>query len=141
MQLDILDRVRSGLGITSELSLERISENYRKGMQLLADDRGLCEKLVARYLLNDLVREVFPWTQASAMAHYRRLLTRYGILRLMLAGIAAEEGRALGEASIVRTVHVFCRIYQHNMAFSKRAESLLARSEWTQLEQLYALLN
>lgn len=141
VQLDILDRVRSGLGITSELSLERISENYRKGMQLLADDHGLCEKLVARYLLNDLVREVFPWTQASAMAHYRRLLTRYGILRLMLAGIAAEEGRALGEAPIVRTVHVFCRIYQHNMAFSKRAESLLAQSEWTQLEQLYALLN
>ena len=67
-----------------------------------------------------------------------------GALPAGLLSVVAQSGqtqRALGEASIVRTVHVFCRIYQHNMAFSKRAESLLARSEWTQLEQLYALLN
>lgn len=140
-QRDVLDRVRAGLGITGDLSLLTISDNYVRGSQILADDGGACEKIVSRHLLNDLIRETFPWTQASAMEHYRRLLTRYGILRLMLAGIAAHQESALDETTIVRTIQVFCRIYQHNMAFAKQAEGLLVKSEWTQLERLYALLN
>jgi len=140
-QRDVLDRVRSGLEITGDLSLVKISDNYVRGTQFLAEDGGLCERLVSRYLLNDLIRETFPWTQTSAMAHYRRLLTRYGILRLMLAGMAAGQGSALDETAIVRTIQVFCRIYQHNMAFAKQAEGLLVKSEWTQLDRLYALLN
>lgn len=140
-QRDVLDRVRSGLEITGDLSLMKISDNYVRGSQLLAEDGGISEKIVSKYLLNDLIRETFPWTQTSAMAHYRRLLTRYGILRLMLAGIAAGQESALDETAIVRTIQVFCRIYQHNMAFAKQAEGLLVKSEWTQLERLYALLN
>jgi lysine-N-methylase len=87
------------------------------------------EKLSSRYLLNDLIREIFPWTCATAMEQYRRLLTRYGILRLMLAGVAAEQDKALDEATIVQTIQVFCRIYQHNALFTRRAESLLVQSE------------
>jgi hypothetical protein len=97
--------------------------------------------MMSHYLLNDLVRETFPWTQTTAMGHYRRLLTRYGILRLMLAGIAANRGAAPDEASIVRTTHIFCRLYQHNHAFTAHAESLMTQSDWTRLDQLYALLN
>ncbi len=140
-QRDVLNRVRSGLGITADLPLAEISNNYVRGSKLLADDGGASEKLASKYLLNDLIRETFPWTRASAMEHYRRLLTRYGILRLMLAGVAAEQDKALDEATIVQTIQVFCRIYQHNALFSKRAESLLIQSEWTQLDRLYALLN
>lgn len=140
-QRDVLDRVRSGLGITAELPLTEISENYVRGSKLLAEDGGASEKLTSRYLLNDLIRETFPWTRASAMEHYRRLLTRYGILRLMLAGVAAEQDKVLDEAAIVQTIQVFCRIYQHNAVFAKRAENLLVQSEWTQLDRLYALLN
>lgn len=140
-QKDVLDRVRSGLGLTADLSLLTISENYVRGSQLLAEDGGMCERLATRYLLNDLIRETFPWGQTSAMEHYRGLLTRYGILRLMLAGMAAEQGSTLDETTAIRTIQVFCRIYQHNMAFSNKAESLLVQSEWTQLDRLYALLN
>jgi lysine-N-methylase len=140
-QRDMLDRVRSGLGITADLPLAEISDNYLRGKKFLAEDGGISEKLASKYLLNDLIREAFPWTRASAMEHYRRLLTRYGILRLMLAGVAAEQNKALDEATIVQTIQVFCRIYQHNALFTKRAESLLVQSEWTQLDRLYALLN
>lgn len=140
-QKEILDRVRSGLGITADLSLLTISDNYVRGSRLLAEDGGASEKLTTKYLLNDLIRETFPWGQTSAMEHYRRLLTRYGILRLMLSGMAAGQDSALDEATIIRTIQVFCRIYQHNMAFSNRAEGLLVQSEWTQLDRLYALLN
>jgi len=141
IQRVVLDRVRAGLGITAELPLATISENYIRGTKLLAEDGGAWEQMASKYLLNDLIRETFPWTRGTAMEHYRRLLTRFGILRLMLAGVAADQGRALDTETTVQTIQVFCRIYQHNALFTKRAESLLAQSEWTQLDRLYALLN
>lgn len=124
-QRAVLDKVRAGLGMTADLPLIEISDNYIRGSKLLAGDGGISEKLASKYLLNDLVRETFPWARSSAMEHYRRLLTRYGILRLMLAGVAAEQNKALDEATIVQIIQVFCRIYQHNALFTKRAESLL----------------
>ena len=140
-QRDVLDRVRAGLGITPDLDLAAISDNYVRGSRLLAGDGGTCEKLTSRYLLNDIIRETFPWTRTSAMKHYRRLVTRFGILRLMLAGVASAQDSALDVPTLVQTIQVFCRTYQHNALFSDRAENLLAQSEWTQLDRLYALLN
>lgn len=140
-QREILEQVRTGLEIDTNLDWAKIPANYARGSQLLQDDGGVYERLMSHYLLNDLVRESFPWTQTTAMEHYRRLLTRYGILRLMLSGVAAEQGTALNEAKMVHTIQVFCRIYQHNAVFAKQAEGLLAKSDWTQLERLYALLN
>jgi lysine-N-methylase len=140
-QTEVLKQVQAGLGITLEIDLVRISENYARGIQLLQTKSDLYDRLMSHYLLNDLVRETFPWTQATAMEHYRRLLTRYGILRLMLAGIAANAGEAPDESSIVRTTQVFCRIYQHNQSFAAHAEKLMTDSDWTRLDQLYALLN
>ena len=86
--------------------------------------------MMAHYLLNDLIRETFPWTQPTAMEHYRRLLTRYGILRLLLSGVAAGQNVAPNESKMAETIQVFCRIYQHNNDFAKQAESLLAESDW-----------
>ena len=140
-QREVLERVRAGLGITPELALTTIADNYSHGRQLLKSDGGMSEKLLSRYLLNDLMKETFPWTQPSAMEHYRRLLTRYGVLKMMLAGVAADVNMAPTEADIVKTIQVFCRLYQHNTAFAKQAESLLVKSEWTQLDRLYALVH
>ncbi len=140
-QREILEQVRTGLEIDRNLDLTKISDSYGRGIQLLQQDGGLYEGMMAHYLLNDLVRETFPWTQTTTMEHYRRLLTRYGILRLMLSGVAAAQGTALNEAKMVQTIQVFCRTYQHNSAFAKQAEDLLAQSDWAQLDRLYALLN
>jgi len=140
-QTEVLEEVRAGLGISSDMDWPKISENYARGVKLLQDDGGIYDRLMSHYLLNDLVRETFPWTQATAMTHYRRLLTRYGILRLMLAGVAAARDEAPDEATIVHTTYIFCRLYQHNMTFASQAEALMEQSDWTRLEQLYALLN
>ena len=140
-QTEVLKQVQTGLGITPDIDWEKISENYARGTQMLREDSGIYDRLMSHYLLNDLVRETFPWTQASAMEHYRRLLTRYGILRLMLAGVAAAQGQAPDEATLVHTTYIFCRMYQHNLVFVSQAESLMAQSDWTTLDRLYALLN
>jgi lysine-N-methylase len=136
-----LEAIRSGLGIDTNLDWEKISANYRYGNTLLMETGEMHAQLMGRYLLNDLVKEIFPWGRKSAMEHYRRLLTRYGILRLMLAGRAAGKGTALSAADMVETTQIFCRFYQHNMVFATKAENLLTSSNWTRLDHLYALLN
>ncbi len=140
-QLEILGQVRAGLGIDQELDSVRIFDNYGRGTKLLQKDGSRYEGVMSQYLHNDLVRETFPWTQPTAMEHYRRLLTRYGILRLMLSGVAAGQNVAPNKSKMVETIQVFRRIYQHNNDFAKQAGSLLAESDWAQLERLYLLLS
>jgi len=140
-QLDVLERVRTGLGIGSDMDWAKVTENYARGSQLLQATDSAYTRLVSHYLLNDVIRETFPWSQETALKHYRRLITRYGILRLMLSGMAAAQDRAPDEADMVRAIYVFCRLYQHNIRFATQAENLLAQSNWTELDRLYALLN
>ncbi len=141
IETEVLKKVQIGLGITSNIDWAKISENYARGTHLLRADGGVYDEFMSHYLLNDLVREISPWTQVTAMDHYRRLLARYGILRLMLAGIAAADGHTPDQDSIVQATYIFCRLYQHNLAFASQAEKLLEKSGWTSLDQLYALLN
>jgi antitoxin component of RelBE/YafQ-DinJ toxin-antitoxin module len=67
-------------------------------------------------------------------------LTRYGVLRLMLAAVANAKSAPLDMDTIVQVIQVFSRQYQHNKTFSTRAEDLLNSANWTQLDRLYALL-
>lgn len=140
-QSKILEQVRSGLGIRSDIDFSEVSENYARGIKLLNEGKETYDRLMAHYLLNDLIRETFPWKQSTAMKHYQRLLTRYGILRLMLAGVAANVNTVLDEAIIVQTISVFCRLYQHDSSLASNADELLSQSDWTRLDRLYSLLN
>ncbi|MBK7006560.1 MAG: hypothetical protein IPH37_16775 [Burkholderiales bacterium] len=63
------------------------------------------KKIASRYLVNDLVREVFR-TQASAMAHTGAFDTIWN-LAPNVGWNCRRGGECIGEASIVRTVHVF----------------------------------
>ena len=142
-QREVFKWVRMGLGInTSEaLDLTALEENYLLGRTRLAECGDLFEKTLNRYLLNDLVREIFPWNQSTAMRHYRRLLMRFGILRLMMCGVAACHEKPLNEKIMTQVVQVFCRLFQHSDKFSSDAERTLAGLEWEGLDRLYTLLN
>lgn len=141
-QQTVMTWAAQGLGLDQEAGIDpaTLEANYLRGLDLLNSGGNLFEKMLARHLLNDILREVFPWKRASAMLHYRRLLSRFGILRLMLAGIAAARGTPLDEKLITQVIQVFCRLYQHNDHFAARAEQILTGSEWDKLDRLYTLL-
>ncbi len=141
-QRSVIDSVAAGLGFTglAQPDAKTIEANYLCGLAHLANSAELVEKILARYLLNDLLRELFPWGQATPIAHYRRLLTRYGALRLMLAAVAKHKDSSLDESTLVHITQVFCRLYQHNNTFAVQAERLLTGADWHTLEQLYLLI-
>lgn len=138
----VVNSVLVGLGIDDapKTDILKVEENYKKGTMFLQAENGYYEQVMGKYLLNDLLRETFPWGQTSALLHYRRLLTRFGILRLMFAGVASARSTALDLETMVHIVQVFCRLYQHNDEFAKEAELCLQDLDWNSLERLYTLL-
>ena len=141
-QKAVVGWVTEGLGFDANGVAEQsmLEENYQRGLGHLKCNAELLEGILSRYLLNDLLREVFPWGRSSPMGHYRRLLTRFGILRLMLAAVAAAKNAPLDEDTIVQITQVFCRLYQHNDQFATQADHLLTSADWGSLERLYTLL-
>ncbi|MFZ3218492.1 MAG: flagellin lysine-N-methylase [Rhodoferax sp.] len=144
-QQTVLAWVSQGLGLDATTGAvpdtASLEANYLRGLGLLQSDGGTAEKILTRYLLNDVLRETFPWNQSSALFNYRQLLTRFGIVRLMLAATAAALDKPLDEAEMVQVVQVFCRIYQHSDTFAKHSENVLSGANWDTLDRLYALLN
>lgn len=143
-QQTVLALVSQGLGLDTTGAAPdaaALEANYLRGLGLLHSDGAAAERILTRYLLNDVLRETFPWNQSAALFNYRQLLTRFGIVRLMLAATAAAHGKPLNEETMVQVVQVFCRIYQHSDTFAKHAENVLAGANWDTLDRLYALLN
>ena len=141
-QLAVVGWVIKGLGFDGNGTADQstLEDNYLRGLSNLEVNASLMDQTFNRYLLNDLLREVFPWGRSSPMENYRRLLTRFGILRLMLAAVAAAKNKALDQDTVVQVTQVFCRLYQHNDQFATRADYLLAGSDWETLERLYTIL-
>lgn len=139
---DVISWVSTGLGLDANGVAEQsvLEENYIRGLAHLKTNGTNTDQTLTRYLLNELLREVFPWGSTSPMGHYRRLLTRFGILRLMLAAVAAARDAPLEQDTVVQVTQVFCRLYQHNEQFAKTADHLLTNSEWDTVERLYSLL-
>lgn len=141
-QLEVIRWVSAGLGLDASEGADQsvLEGNYLRGLAHLKTNGAITDQALARYLLNELLREVFPWRGSSPMGHYRRLLTRFGILRLMLAAVAAAKDSPLDQDTVVHVIQVFCRLYQHNDQFSKQADHLLTGSDWDTVEHLFLLL-
>ena len=141
-QLEVVRWVTAGLGFDANGVAEQsaLEENYLRGLIHLKTTTELIDQTFSRYLLNELLREVFPWGRSSPMGLYRRLLTRFGILRLMLAAVAAAKNAPLDQDTVVQVTQVFCRLYQHNEQFATQADHLLTSADWDTVERLYTLL-
>jgi lysine-N-methylase len=142
-QRHILESVRAGMGLADNEPLDPIvlSDRLQAGTAWLAQDGGVCEGVVGRYMLNELLLELFPWSKGSAMLNYQQVVIRYCILRCMLSAVANEQRAPLELETIVHVVQVFCRLFQHSSAFSEQLDTVFAESEWNTIDRLFALLD
>lgn len=135
----VFDEVHRGLEL-DRIDAQPIDLCFHKGMSRLNLDGGRSEAALSRYILNEILREIFPWQEEACLSHFRRLVARYGVVRLMLAGTAAARDAPLDDDAIVLIVHVFARHYQHDDHFVDQVQQVLSENGLLQLEHLYALL-
>jgi lysine-N-methylase len=137
----LLEEVASGLEIRKgSLDAPALIAAYTLGQERLAHALGTAPKLFEHYLLNEAIRELFPWSESTPMEHYRTLVFRFAILRMLLVGRAAARAEPLTQAELVETVQVFCRLYLHVPDFSRAIEKILDGTEWKSLRKLFLLL-
>jgi lysine-N-methylase len=142
-QAKVLDAVATGLGIDPELrevGLTELVENYVRGITRLPDALQAAPKLLEHYLLNEMFSEMFPFKGASPSKHFLNLVTRFGLLRLMLAAQCNTADALPDAATLAQTVQVFCRAYQHDTSFAQRVDSVQELFGGGKLDQVFKLL-
>ncbi|WP_246174116.1 flagellin lysine-N-methylase [Paraburkholderia hayleyella] len=140
-QQRIFEQVAMGLGADQQGQAETrlVEARYREGRARLAQSPDL-EAVLERYLVNETLRERFPWGEGSPLRHYRQCMVRFGVVRVMLAGYANALERTMLAEDAVEVIQVFCRAFQHNTSFATHIESILKQCEWESLHQWFAVL-
>jgi lysine-N-methylase len=113
---------------------------YTKGVQRLPQALQAAPWLMENYLLNEMFRELFPFGAASVYDHYIRLVTRFGLVRLMMAAQCTTDGDLPTPETLARTVQVFCRRYQHDELYASKVAAALKNSGWDALERIFRFL-
>ncbi|MFA7292518.1 MAG: flagellin lysine-N-methylase [Rhodocyclaceae bacterium] len=98
---------------------EPLIRNYQTGLQRMTIALEAAPVLLNNYLLNEMFREMFPFGSTDPYRHFLGMISRFGLLRLMLAGVC-NATEAPGPDMLVRTTQVFNRLYPHP-AFSSKA--------------------
>ncbi|WP_206999762.1 flagellin lysine-N-methylase [Trinickia mobilis] len=137
----VFERVAAGLGANEQgqAALDTIVERYRAGRALL-DRTEHYDAILTRFLLNETIRDTFPWGSGSPLLQHRRWVVVFGIVRGMLAACANAVDRPLHDDEIVDGVWAFCRAFQHQSQFAQNVEQTLQQCHWDSLPRLLAVL-
>lgn len=142
-QRDVLRQVATGLGLAGAVGPDpaQIEMRYRRGLATLDSSAADVDRLLGIFLINEMLRDVFPWGHGPVLLKsFRRLVISFGTLRLMLAGAAASTHESLNMEQMASVVQVHARLFMHDAAFFERGERLLVGSECGSIDRLCRLL-
>lgn len=142
-QRAVIAAVAENLGTdpaTGVASIDKLVEAYTRGVQRLPQALESAPHLLEHYILNEMFLHMFPFDASNAYESYLQLISRYGLLRLMLAARCAPEGPLPGTDTLVETVQIFCRRFRHDASFARRANEALRTEGWDTLDNLYGFL-
>lgn len=143
LQNKVFEAIAKGLGAqhdAGETSAEQLVENYHRGVTRLPEALAAAPHLLEHYILNEMFHGLFPFSGATPFDHYLQLISRFGLLRLMLAAQCNTEGALPDAAAFVQTVHVYCRRFQHDINFAKQVNLALQTSGFARLEKVFEFL-
>lgn len=143
VQQAVMDAIAKGLGGEAEsgqVAVEELVKNYSHGAMRLPEAMQAAPHLLEHYILNEMFRDLFPFGSTTPYDHYLQLISRFGLLRLMLAARCNTDGPLPDAAVLVNTTHVFCRRFQHDGNFATRVNQALKNSGWDKLEKVYGFL-
>lgn len=142
-QREVQDQVISGLGINlraegTEPSV--IVEHYKEGLALLSATLEANTSLLENFILNEIFKEIFPFGYSDPTIHYRHLVVKFGVVRLMLGARCRHLGRPLSQSEAIDTIQVFSRLYEHWSPLSEHIEKVLASTSLTEMSDTYRFL-
>lgn len=143
VQQAVQDAVARGLGAdveTGQVGAEQLVERYRSGLSRLPDALQSSPHLIEHYLLNEIFRNLFPFQGVTPYEDYQQLISRFGLLRLMLVARCNADVELPSAQELSQTVQVFCRRFQHDTQWAGQINTALKNSGWDALEKVYGFL-
>lgn len=135
--------VALGLGadpLTNEVSEEQLIEKYISGVGNLHTAMINVPFLLENYVINEMFNEVFPFGAVTPDEHFQKLVTRLGLIRLMLAAQCNDSKNLPPPEQMAKTIQVFCRLYQHDTNFSNTVNNALKTSGWNNLNKIFKFI-
>lgn len=142
-QRGVVNEILINLGVdpeTGEANPDTLVAAYTRGVQRLPQALEAAPHLLDHYVLNEMFMNLFPFEGEDPYNNYLQLISRYGMLRLMLAAQCNTEGDLPTPEQLVRTVQVYSRRFRHDARFATQTNDALRNSEWGNLDKLYAIL-
>lgn len=135
-------RVQAGLGAGRDGTVTgaQLVHAYTMGVERLPAALQAAPHLLEHYLLNEIFTVLFPFDRGTPYSNYLQLISRFGVLRFMLAAQCAAEGPLPDAAALVATVQVHCRRFQHSPQFSEEIREAMQAAGWDTLDKLFAFL-
>jgi lysine-N-methylase len=96
--------------------------------------------MLEHYLLNEMMRNVFPFGESGTYQHFLQLVARFGLLRFMLAARCNTADPLPTETELAAVVEVHARRFHHEPAFIQKVNDALRNSAYGKLDKLYTLL-
>lgn len=133
-----------GLGAdeSGRVSEEQLVARYAQGVARLSLALQGAPALLENYVLNEMLRESFPFGRGGGnpLEQYLRLVTRFGLVRFMLAVQCSEDRPLPTPEWLAHTVQVFARRFQHDKAFATQVDNSFKNSGWDQLDKVLRFL-
>lgn len=140
-QQALIRRISAGLGANEigQTTGKELAAAYLRGLAGLERALEATPYLLENYLANELFSRLFPFETHDPYDGYLRLIARFGVLRLLLAAQCNVDGIP-GPETLVATVHLHCRRFQHNAEYTNAVNRALQDSGWANLDKLITLL-
>lgn len=131
---------RFGANAHGEVSAEALVGAYRHGLARLDEALAHTPWLLENYVVNEIYSQLVPFSGTSPYDSYLQVISRFGLLRMLLAVQCNTEGELPSSATLASTVNLHCRRFQHDPSYAKRVKEALYDSGWAEMSRLYKLL-
>ena len=135
LRLCIQRAVATGLGVDAKWHLDETTlvERYVRGLGRLDTALKKAPFLLEHFVQNEILLEGFPFAGETPMSSYLQLVSRFGVVRLMLAARCNEE--PIPELSeLIATIRYFCRRFAHHANCASAVNAALADTSDTTIE-------
>jgi len=141
-QRDMMQQIASRFGadLNGQVSPEALVGAYRRGLARMDEALAHTPWLLENYLVNEMFSQFVPFKGSSPYDSYVQLISRFGLLRLLLAVQCNTDGALPSSTTLASTVQLQCRRFQHDPSHAKRVKEALYQSGWAELARLYRLL-
>jgi lysine-N-methylase len=140
-QQEVIRQISAGLGANElgQTTAAELVRAYTRGLERLDKALEAAPYLLEHYVANEMFLLVFPFEAGDAYDSYLRLIARFGLLRFLLAAQCnADENPSL--STLVATVQLHCRRFQHNKSYTDLVNSALQESGWAGFDKLQTLV-